>query len=219
MKKLDVPQSGSQANTTASRNRFGQYDRTRAVPVNPNSARQSLSRSRLSELSVAWRALSDAERISWNEYGSAHPRTDSLGQTVAPTGHQSFVGVNSGLVNAGLAQVTAPPVDIDLPAPELVLTVAASPTFSVAFAPTPLSGGAKMVIQASPSISAGRSFNGDYRFIQASAADAVSPVNIAAAYAAKFGALASGLRVFVRAYVILPSGQRSVGVVVSKVIA
>jgi hypothetical protein len=218
MKKLDVPQSGSQASTTASRNRFGQYDRTRAIPINPNSTRQSLARSRLSELSVAWRALSSAERIAWNEYGASHPRTDSLGQTVYPTGHQSFVGVNSALVNAGLPQTTVPPVDVDLPAPELTLTINDTPTFTVAFAPTPLDNGSKMVVEASPMVSAGRTFNGDYRFIQASAADAASPVNVAAAYTAKFGALAAGLRVFVRAYVILPSGQRTVGVVQTAII-
>lgn len=219
MKKLDVPQSGSQANTTASRNRFGQYDRTRAIPVNPNSTRQSLARSRLSELSVAWRALSDSERIAWNEYGSAHARTDSLGQAVFPTGHQSFVGVNSGLVNAGLAQVTVPPVYVDLAAPELVLTATNAPVFTVAFTPTPLDNGSKLVVEASPMMSAGRTFNGDYRFVQVSAADAASPLNIAAAYAAKYGALAAGLRVFVRAFRILPSGQRSASVVTSKIIA
>lgn len=219
MKKLDVPQSGSQANTTASRNRFGQYNRTRAMPVNPNSTRQSLARSRLSELSVAWRGLSDAERAAWNEYGASHPRVDSLGQTVYPTGHQSFVGINAALVNAGMAQVTEPPVDVDVAAPEIVVTAEEPSTLSVAFTPTPGVNGGRLVVEASPPVSAGRTFNGDWRFIIGGAGNTASPLAAGVAYAAKFGDLQEGLRVFVRARFVQPTGQTSAWNSVSAVVA
>lgn len=209
MKKIDVPQSGSQANTTASRNRYGQYNRTRAIPVNPNSARQSLARSRLSELSSAWRALSPSEQSAWNEYSAAHPRTDSLGQTVFLTGHQAFVGVNSALLNASMAQVTAPPVDVALSAPEISLTVDNTPAFTVAYLPTPLVAGAKLVVEASPPVSAGRTYNGDWRYIGKTAAAAASPATLGDEYVDKFGAPGLGQAVFARARTILPSGQVS----------
>ena len=217
MKKLDVPQSGSQANTTASRNRFGQYNRTRAMPVNPNSARQVIARGRLTELSVAWRDLSDSERAAWNEYGAAHPRTDSLGQTVYPTGHQSFVGVNSALINASLAQVTVPPVDVDIEAPVITPT-AEEAAFTVAYTPTPVPTSHRLVVEASPAVSAGRTFNGDYRFVASAAAAAASPLDIFTAWTAKFGGLQEGKKVFLRARLVRATGQVGAYATVSTIV-
>src|SRR5206468_836067 len=98
MKILDVPQSGSQAGTTSSRNRYGQYRRSRATPVNVNSTAQQAARNRLSAESEAWRGLTDIQREAWNSFADEHPQTDSLGQVVTLTGHQMFVGVNSALL-------------------------------------------------------------------------------------------------------------------------
>src|SRR4051812_21389133 len=65
VKYLGDPSSGSQAGTTASRNRFGQYYRTRATPVNVNSTQQGVVRSRMAANSSAWRALTGAQRAGW----------------------------------------------------------------------------------------------------------------------------------------------------------
>src|SRR5439155_109028 len=95
MKILDVPQSGSVAGVTSSRNRFGQYRRTRATPVNPNSTFQGAVRARLSVNSAAWRALTAAQRAGWNDLAASMTRTDSLGQTYSLTGFQSYCSVNN----------------------------------------------------------------------------------------------------------------------------
>src|SRR5213594_7639 len=110
MKILDVPQSGSVAGVTSSRNRFGQYRRTRATPVNPNSTFQGAVRARFSVNSAAWRALTAAQRAGWADLGTSMTRTDSLGQTYALTGFQAYCSLNNNNLAAGNAVVSDAPV-------------------------------------------------------------------------------------------------------------
>lgn len=92
MKILTAPQSGSQAGTTASRNRFGQYLRTRAQPVQPRTPKQTFVRASFTIGSSGWRLLSDAQHDAWNVYASQIVRSDSLGQSYQPTGAELYVG-------------------------------------------------------------------------------------------------------------------------------
>lgn len=116
MKVLMPPQSGSQAGTTASRNRFGQYLRTRAMPVQPRTPTQTYRRSFLTNASSGWRALTDAQRNAWNVYASQLQRTDSLGQSYTPTGAELFVAAVGASLDLGL---TDPPTVL----PNYFLTV------------------------------------------------------------------------------------------------
>ena len=89
---LDVPQSGSVAGVTSSRNRFGQYRRTRATPVQPRSPKQTDNRSLLTAGSSAWRTLSDVSRTAWNDYAAQILRSGRLGSSYNPTGAGLFSG-------------------------------------------------------------------------------------------------------------------------------
>jgi hypothetical protein len=196
MKMLDVPQSGSQAGTTSSRNRFGQYRRTRAIPVNPQSTFQGNVRGRLAANSAAWRALTDLQRAGWASLGSQMTRTDALGQSYSLTGFQAYCSVNNNNVAASNATVSAAP---SLTTPSALLTVtptATAATFSVAYTATPLAAGQRAFIFASPQRSAGRNFEGDLRLVHVSAAAAASPANIFSAYSARFGTPVVGNKVF-----------------------
>lgn len=196
MKFLDVPQSGSEAGTTSSRNRFGQYRRTRAIPVNPSSTFQGTVRDRLGANSAAWRALTDVQRAGWSSLGGQMSRTDSLGQSYTLTGFMAYVSVNNNLLAAGEAVVSAAPglvTPSGLVTATITLTAAA---FSVAYTTTPLAAGVRLFAFCSPQRSAGRSFEGDYRLIQVSAAAAASPLNIFTAYEARFGTPVVGNKVF-----------------------
>lgn len=198
MKILDVPRSGSYQGITSSRNRFGQYVRTRATPVNPNTIYQSAVRARLATNSVNWRTLSDADRLSWTSFGSGITRTDSLGQYYTLTGIQAFVLVNNNLAAASEAAVTLPPTYLP---PDSLLTItptaaAGTPAFSLAYTATPLPTGVKLFVFASPQRSQGVQFENDMRLIFVSAAAAASPSNILSAYTARFGSLVAGNKVF-----------------------
>lgn len=218
MKILDVPQSGSVGGVTSSRNRFGQYRRTRAVPVNPNSTKQGVVRARLSANAAAWRTLTDAQRSGWSDLGNSMTRTDSLGQSYNLTGFQAYCSVNNNLDASGDAAVADAPA---LGTPDALLTMTITLTaasFSVAYTPTPLGAAARLFVFASPQRSAGRNFEGDRRLIFVSAAAAASPANVLAAYTARFGVPVVGNRIFL-ALVVVDGGFESGPLLGSAVVA
>lgn len=196
MKVLDIPSSGSMAGTTASRNRFGQYLRTRAIPVNPATSAQGMVRARFSANSAAWRALTAAQRAGWAGMGGSMPRTDALGQTNPIQGNQAYISVNNNRVMVGLTPVADAPA-IATPVSLLTVTVTLSAAaFSIAYTATPLGAATYLAVYASPQRSAGRSYESDFRLIKVSAAAAASPLVVTAEYTAKFGIPITGQKVF-----------------------
>jgi hypothetical protein len=198
MKMLDVPKSGSMNAVTASRNRYGQYLRTRATPVNPNSTNQGTVRNRLSVNSAAWRALTAGQRAGWADLASSMNRTDSLGQSNPLTGFSAYVSVNNNQLAAGNAVLSDAPA---LLTPSGLLTATLTLTaasFSLAYTATPLGAGVRMFTYVSPQRSAGRGYESDYRLLAVSAAAAASPANLLAAYTARFGVPVVGNRIFLR---------------------
>lgn len=197
MKILDVPQSGSVGGVTSSRNRFGQYRRTRATPVNPRSSAQGLTRSRMSANAALWRTLTGAQRAGWTDLGVSMIRSDALGQSYNLTGFQAFCSINNTLASSGVAGVTAAPGLITPPALLTGVLTATTATLSLAYTVTPLGTGVKAQVFASPQRSAGRQFEGDFRFLIVGAAAAASPLDCFAAYSAKFGVPVLGNRIFI----------------------
>jgi hypothetical protein len=84
MKYLGPPQSGSVANETFSRNRFGQYVRARigrgGVPSHP-----------LTAAVAAWQALTAEQQFGWNAWADLVSRRNSLGAVKVCSGYQRFV--------------------------------------------------------------------------------------------------------------------------------
>lgn len=165
MKILDIPQSGSTAGTTSSRNRFGQYRRTRAIPINPNTVYQQTARSRLAQAAAAWRGILQNLRDQWDAYGLAHPRVDSLGQTIYPTGLQCFIGVWAVLAQCGVAMNTTPPADPSWPSAGLSgATMEETDNFNVAFAAPPATD-EFIAVYSSAALSPGKKFVGGLKFL------------------------------------------------------
>lgn len=197
MKYLGPTQSGSAAGDTFSRNRWGQYMRRRAAPVQPRTPSQLNQRARMTTNAAAWRGITDAQRAGWLDLGLMITRTDSLGQSYDLNGFAAFCSVNNNLLDAGDSALTDAPA-IVTPADLLTATITlTSAAFSIAYTATPLAAGVRLFIRCSPQQSAGRKFNGDYRQVAVTAAAAASPANILTAYTAKFGAPVTGNRIFV----------------------
>jgi len=196
MKYLGDTQSGSKGGTTASRNRFGQYYRRRAVPVNPSTPEQLVQRARMSTNAAAYRALTDGQRAGWESLGQSMSRTDSLGQAYNFNGFMAYCSVNNNNLDAGDSITSSAPALV-LPPGLLTATITlTAAAFSVAYTATPLGAGVRLFIFASPQRSAGVSFNGDYRLIAVTAAAAASPADIFAAYSARLGTPVVGNRIF-----------------------
>jgi hypothetical protein len=195
MKILDIPQSGSVAGVTSSRNRFGQYRRTRAIPVNPSSDRQGVVRGWLGDLAQSWKDLDDAQRAGWASLGLNYNRTDALGQSYNLDGQQAYISVNLANLNAGESIVEDAP-GIVTPAGLLTATItSAGGTLSAAYTTTPLAAGQRLFSYASPQRSPGRNYESDLRLVAVSAAAAASPANLLSAYTARFGAPVVGQKI------------------------
>lgn len=208
MKVLDVPLSGSQANTTASRNRFGQYRRTRATPVNPNTPEQSAVRSAFAFNAASFKALTLTQQASWASWAAIHPRVDSLGQTYTMTPLQAFLAIALLMANAGLTPPTTAPTS-DTPAAPVISADSLTSELSIDFDPSPIAADTTLLLEASPPKTTGCLFNKDFRFFAALAAAVTTPKDLTVPYTAKFGALSVGQRIFVRARLLNSDGQVS----------
>jgi hypothetical protein len=199
MKYLGPPQSGSQAGTTASHNRAGQYFRNRRAPVQPvGTGRRSFVRGAFSASSSAWAALSLANQAAWNSYAAGHPITDSLGQSITLTGHQMFVGVATSLQNVDEAIPTVPPVSSATTAPNAtVFTVTHLGVITITL---DASGSADdfILISFSAPVSAGVTFQKTFWQQTFVPADSVGGATYGTAYVAQFGTIPAGSKVFLQ---------------------
>ena len=210
MKKLDVPQSGSQASTTASRNRFGQYNRTRAMPTQPRTAAQIAVRSSFADISARWKTLTDEQRAAWGTYAGTVPLTDSLGQTYYLTGHQTFTSVNRSLTAASLAGVSVPPaIGAVAPSASVAVSDATISALALTLGESALAGNA--IIYSSPPRSPGVTFNGDYRQVANTELDVTGDTEIELfdTLAARFGALRVGQKYFLKVIEVSTTGVAS----------
>lgn len=197
MKYLGDPRSGSYQGLTASHNRFGQYMRTRAAPVQPRTPQQLNQRARMTTNAAAWRAITDAQRAGWLSLGSNITRSDALGQSYTLNGFMAYCSVNNNNLDAGNAAVSDAPT-ITTPADIITATITlTAASFSIAYTATPLAAGNKLFVFVSPQKSAGTKFNGDYRLLSVSAAAAASPFVATALYTARFGVPIVGNRIFI----------------------
>lgn len=197
MKILDVPQSGSVAGQTSSRNRYGQYRRSRTVPVNPATAKQGEVRTRLGIISSLWRDLTAPQRLSWEDCALDYPILNSLGQSVVLSAHAMFVRANTARLNAGLAELAVPVVATTFSAAGITVTATAgTPTLSIVFSPP--SSDQVIVVDAGPQVSSGINFGENYRFVLAIDDADVSPMALLSAYTAIWGPLVAGKKIFFR---------------------
>lgn len=215
---LDSPRSGSYAGVTSSRNRFGQYVRNRATPVNPASTFQTTVRARMSQNASDWRNLTALQRTGWNDLGLQIQRSNSLGSTYNMTGFMAYCMINNNNMAAGNAQVSdAPILAIPDPLATITPTVTAA-SFSIAYTVTPLVTGARLFLYASPQRSAGRGFENDMRLISVSAAAAASPLVALTSYQGRFGTPVTGSRIFISGVVYL-AGFMSPPLLTSTIVA
>lgn len=199
MKILDVPQSGSVAGVTSSRNRYGQYRRTRAIPVNVNSLAQQRARNDLATWSAAWRGLTPEQRLAWDVWANTVTFADSLGQSQTLTGQCAFVSVNTVQSLNGMGAFDeAPPATMAFGL-GLVTGITVTDPTTIVVEHILIPAATALALYASPPQSAGRTFNADYRYIATlPAATVLGDWEVADEITAKFGDLPVGSKVFVQ---------------------
>ena len=101
--------TGSLGGMTMSKNKQGYYLRSRTVPSNPRSIRQTGIRNTLSALAATWATLTAAQQAGWNLYGKNVQVVLDNGQTKILSGFNWFVGSNQLQILAGGSAVLTPP--------------------------------------------------------------------------------------------------------------
>lgn len=119
--------SGKQGGVVWSHNAGGPYIRNRAIPTNPNTARQVAVRNSVRALAIAWEiTLSQAQRDAWDVYAANVTWTNRLGQSITLTGLNHYIRSNTPRVISGIAAINAAPGIFDIAAAEAALAVTAS---------------------------------------------------------------------------------------------
>lgn len=208
----------------ASKNRAGSYFRTKVTPVNRQTASQTLVRNRLSNLSQGWRDLTEAQRAAWNAAVGDFAKTNIFGDIVNPTGFNLYQRLNNNLIRIGEAAIQSPPVPAGIT--DIIigkLSVAAGAgTMSLAYT-AGADAGSEVEVWATPPVSQGKSFvKSEFRLVTSFTANTATPLNMAAAYVLKFGAItgAEGFKIFVKTVAINnTTGQAGVPQITSGVVA
>lgn len=196
--------SGSMAGVVFSHNRYGSYTRRRTVPVKSETTYATNAKAKLAAASAAWKALTTDQRNAWVAWAKTNPIVDTLGEKRILDGHAAYVKLNNRLLQAGLSQITVPPV-ASAPVALTSLTLTAdigAGDFEIAFTPTPAPAGTSIWVEAAVVDSPGITYVTNlYKLVIISAAAQASPLDIQAEVTARFGTLTAGQKVFVRASV------------------
>jgi hypothetical protein len=187
----------------ASKNRAGNYFRTKVTPVNPQTSSQSTVRNRLAGISAAWRALSAALRAAWNAAVGDFAKTDIFGDIKNPSGFNLYQRLNNNLITCGEAGISSPPLVTAVDAFASISLTAEDGTVaqSLSLVIDPAVEADHLVkVFATPPLSAGKSFvKSEYRLIEILPNSQTTPVNLLASYQAKFGSTGSaGQKIFVK---------------------
>ena len=160
-----------------SKNRAGNYIKTKTSPINRNTSAQAIVRAFFSTLTKAWKGLTAAQRASWNSAVNNFKRINSLADDVILTGHQLYISINRRIQTIGGSTIS------DAPFPETVAPVATASvaaaagaaTMDLAYTPV-IPATDSWLIEATRPLSAGRQSNSqDYKKIDVALAADVSP--------------------------------------------
>lgn len=217
--------SGSVGGTTYSRNRFGQYRRSRAIPVNPNTQNQTQVRNAFTELVTRWTTvLTAAEREAWNLFGQNTPTVDALGSTINLTGQNWYIAANAVRIQAAAKLSSAAAIIDEAPVifdrgdftdPIFTFGVAAGIIAGVTSSdPWANEDDAFMFLfQGAPQNASRNFFKGPFRLIGEAAGDSTTPptvISVTAANAAILGyAYAEGQACWFNCVVVRADGRVS----------
>lgn len=187
--------SGRVGGTVFSHNRGGQYVRNGSIPSVVQTQKATDYKGYLGLASQGYANLTDAQAAAWREYAANHPVTNRLGRSHTLTGNNWFVACNSRLLAAGQSAIDLPPA---YPAPQGVLISSASVaagagTATITLSTTPLGANSIAWIRAAR-VGSGRITNVKNKLteILITAANVVSPINIATELIAELGSLQAG---------------------------
>lgn len=101
--------------TTFSKNRYGNYARTKVTPVNPQTVHQQNQRSNLASLSQAWKTLTQSQRDQWGVAAQGVPRTDIFGDSKILSGQALYISANLNILGQNGTPISSPGIPAIIP--------------------------------------------------------------------------------------------------------
>jgi hypothetical protein len=95
--------------TTYARNPAGLYARAKKAPIQPRTPSQQANRANFASATQAWKTLTQAQVVGWNNLAAQTTWKDTLGQTFTPSGMQLFTQCQQNLLALGAAMQVNPP--------------------------------------------------------------------------------------------------------------
>lgn len=198
-----------------SKNRSGNYMRTKVTPVNPQTTFQQNQRSALATLSSGWSGLTNAERDAWNAAVGDFQKTDIFGDLKSPTGKNLYTGLNRNLLNAAQAIITVPPIPASIAGINITAATYAIGLGTFDIITTGGAVGTFVQVWATPPMSLGTTFiKNQLRLLESVAGAVDATIDPFASYNTRFGAPPIGANVHVALKVVNAGGEA--GVPVSK---
>lgn len=192
---------GKLSGTVFSKNRGGNYVRTKVTPVNPQTTSQVAVRNSFTTFAQNFRALTASQILAWNAAVQNFTNTDIFGDIKTPSGINLYNRLNLNLANAGQTAITSPPLPTGATpiVPSLLTADLSSTLLTIASASAAVPAGHTLIIEATPLTSPGKSFvKSEFRKIGTAAAAATFPIAAYAMWNAKFGLLVVGQKIVVR---------------------
>lgn len=169
------------------------------MPCQPvGQGRRGVVRAAFGSASTLWSSVAAVTQLSWVSYANSHPYVDALGQSIKLTGHQMFVAINANLMNCGQSpEIEIPTSDAVFAAGFSALTMNAMGVLSLT--PTGLGSAEDFLLVAfSEPKSGGVSFCKTFRQLKVLAGNVAAATVLTTEYAAAFGSVGGGQRIFYR---------------------
>ena len=193
-----------------SKNRGGAYMRTKVTPVNPSSARQTFVRAIFAAISSLWSGITEVQRNTFSAFVEAYAKTDIFGDIKIPSGKALHQRLNQNLGISGQAYITTCLAPIAVKAPDVEKVEYAVGAGTLKYNHTTDLTGSKLVIFATPFLSAGTKFvKNKLRILDVHTGDAPDVIDIQPEFSAKYGLLVSGANIYFGFKVINAQGQAS----------
>lgn len=201
--------TGRLGGIVASHNTNGTYFRRYVVPVNPNTTGQQAQRNSFAAVSQSWRGLSKFDQAAWTTAAPQHQVPNSTGGNLTLTGQALFMRMNTLRQRIGLALITTPPTTSEIPTitpPTVVVELDGSVTITFEAADEWNATGGGILWSASPLLSNGVNFNGQY--VTVIDGSAVDPEATPTASQLPYSTVAGG-RITFRFSAVTPDGRLS----------
>lgn len=177
--------------SVASRNRYGNYLRTKTTPINRQTTYQTTIRNLFGAVSQAFRDLTTAQIKSWNSAVSNFIGTNVFGDSVTPSGSNLHQAINMNLAVIGESLLTEPPIPtaVNYFTTFTAAVAEGAGTMLLTFAPV-IDAGDTIIVFGTPAVSPGKSFlKNQYRKFDLLTSADLTGIDVATEYEAKFGTI------------------------------